>query len=373
MIPPVAPSTLDSNLQFAALHRNLTTSSLNPDGSTRATSEAHVPISGALHANLLRAAKKELLRSSLRNIIAASEGGGGDDVLNQLPELRELAGTISILLDEAPSMNLNEEEYDLLGPDVDAFQDHLQKIAGAVSKDLQRQHDLLCKVASPSPSPAQDVTLATHQANSKRTLHKTASTISSQSPNSLPSLLQPLLPETPNPALQAPRTALSNTALQHSSVHRTLLTTTLTHLERTTHGLHARHTKARSAHLGAVAAALAKRIEVLYLQSRNRVYNVDVQGALGNYQRHLAAVGRGLEERQGMLGEVVREFDDVGMDGGGLDSGHGQRGLMREVGRRYGEILREIEVVKEEMAKLERSGGGSGKHSGSERARVGKR
>lgn len=366
MIPPVAQSILDSNPQLASLHRHLTTNLLNPDASTSAIGEAHDSASAALRSHLLRTAKEELLRSSLKDVATASRGREDNDVLEVTPGLSELVATTSMLLDEAQSTNLSQEDYELLGPDIDAFYDNLQEIAVTVSQNLQRQHHLLCKIASAATSPPQDSSSERHAANSKRSLHKTANTrtttapASSSSPFSLPALLRPLLPVSPNSALVSSLETLSNTALQHNGVHRTLLTTTLTHLERTTLGLYARYTKARSTHLSAVATALAKRIEVVYLQSRNRVYCVDIQRALKNYQEHLDAVEGGLEEREGMLRDVIEEFDDVGLGGATLDGGQRQRGMMREVGRRYGEILREIEVVKEEMVKLDHGGGGGG-------------
>jgi hypothetical protein len=101
-----------------------------------------------------------------------------------------------------------------------------------------------------------------------------------------------------------------------------------------------------------VATGLAKRIEAVYLQNRNRVYSVDVQRALKNYQHHLDTVEDGLEEREAMLRGVVEEFDEVGSSEDGIDGGKIQSGLMREVGKRYGEVLREIEIVKAEMKKL---------------------
>jgi diphthamide biosynthesis protein 3 len=352
MIPPIGPSVLASNPQFASLHKHLTSNLLDLDASTHATNESHTSVSRALLPHLLRATREELLRSSLRNIAALSEERRDEDVLKLPPELKELVGTISMLLDEAPSMNLNEDDYDLLGPDIDAFHDMLNEVAGAVAADLERLHDLLCKISSASTSPPRDPSSARCAANSKRSLHKlSTNTSSSLLPNSLPTLLHPLLPSVPNPALQSSLTTASDTTLQHASAHRTLLSTTVTHLERTTHGLYARHTKARSAHLSAIATALAKRIEVAYLQSRNRIYRTDVQRALGNYSRHLETVGRELEERERTLRGVLEEYDDVGVDG--IGTGKEQRGPMREVGRRYGKVLWEIEAVKAEIAKLE--------------------
>lgn len=363
MIPPVSPSMLEANTQFASLHRHLTTHRLNPDASTRGGSEAESPVSGALRRFLLQTAREGLLRSSLRNIAARSQERAerAENEVGKLSlELRDAVDTISMLLDEAPSTRLSEEDYKLLAPDMDAFCDHSEEVAGVVSNDLQRQHDLLCKIVSAPTSAAREPSPAKSAANSKRPLHRVANTTtsttttsssspSSASPESLSTLLQPLLPSIPNPALQSALSSLSKTTLQHATVHRSLLSTSLTQLERTTHGLHARHTKARSAHLSAVATALAKRIQMVYLQRRNMVYKPEVQVALRNYQRHLEEVMVGLEGREEELRAVLKEYDDVGQD---VDDGQGPRGVMREVGRRYGEVLREIELVEKDIARL---------------------
>jgi diphthamide biosynthesis protein 3 len=353
MIPPIATAIIESNPQFASLHKHLTTNLLNPDGSTYAISQSHTSVSQSLHSYLLRIAKEELLRLSLRSVAAASDRNGKTDAFNITREAKESIGTISLILDEAPSLQLSEEDYDLLAPGIDAFHSSLGEVASVASKYLQRQHDLLCKLAS-AAYPTQDLSSTKHKANTKRFLNKNTS--SHLAPSSLSVLLQPLLPTIPNPALHSSLASLADTTLQHASAHRALLTTTITHLERITHGLYARCTKARSAHLSAVAIALAKRIEMVYLQSRNRLYSVDVQEALGNYQSHLQSVEHELEERQRTLRKVLEEFDTVSLDGAGANAGNGQRGMMREVGRRYGEVLRETETVKDEIQKIENDG-----------------
>jgi hypothetical protein len=353
MIPSIDPSVIELNPQFASLHKHVATNLLNPDASTRATIEPHALVSDALHLHLLRAAKEELLRSSLRNVATESKRKADSDALEWPPEFRELVGTISMVLDEAPNTTLDAEDYDLLAPEIDAFHNNIGIVAGALSKDLQKQHDVLCKIAGAAAASAAAAPL---QATTKRSTHSRTTPSSSSSSGSLQTLLQPILPTIPDNLLQASVQNLANTTRQHAHIHRTLLTTTFTHLERTTYGLHARHAKARSAHLRAVATALEGRIKVQYLQCRNKLYRTDVQSALGNYQRHLKDVETGLEERKAVLRGLVDEYDAVEpSDGGGVvNAGQGQNGLMREVGRRYGEVLRDIELVKQEIEKLER-------------------
>ncbi len=355
MIPPIACSILESNSQFASLHRHLTTTLLNPDASTRALSEAptRTSTSQALHSHLLQAAKQELLQSSLSNLASRSLEQEDGKVPNLTLKQREIVGTISMILDEAPSLDLDEDDYDLLMPEIGTFHDSIREIAVPVSGDLQHQHNVLCEIASPTP-PSIDPASRRQLPNSKRTLHKP---LLSSTP-SLSALIRPLLPEMPPATLHSSLTSLYATTLQHSSTHLTLLRTVLTHLELTTHGLHARYTKARAAHLSTVATALAKRIKMMYLRSRNGLYNTRVQTALANYQRHLEEVERGAKEREWDLRGVVEEYENVGlasdMEGGGEgEEGGGKKGVMMEVGRRYGEVLREIERVREEVQRLE--------------------
>lgn len=114
---------------------------------------------------------------------------------------------------------------------------------------------------------------------------------------------------------------------------------------------------------------MAKRIQVVYLQSRNRVYSADAQSALANYRRHLAQAMVELQDRRDVLMAVLGEYDHVRCDAGRGESGSGsggedaarQRGVMGQVGTRYGEVLREIELVKKEIGKLESGGDGVGK------------
>ncbi len=357
MIPPIARSILESNSQFASLHRHLTTDLLNPDASTRALSEAHTSTSQALRSHLLQAAKEELLKSSLGNLATRSVEDEDGKVPNLTRKQREIVGTISMILDEAPSLDLDEDDYDLLMPEIDTFYDSIREIAVLVSGDLQHQHNILCKIASPTSSSI-DAASTKQVANSKRTIHKPALS----STLSLPALLHPLLPEIPPATLYSSLTSLYATTIQHSTTHLTLLRTVLTHLELTTHGLHARHTKARAAHLDTVATALAKRIKMMYLRSRNGLYNAHVQTALTNYQRHLEEVEGEVKEREWNLRGVVEEYENVGLrldlESGGEGEDEGKKGVMGEVGRRYGEVLREIERVREEVQRLESADGG---------------
>jgi hypothetical protein len=343
MIPPISPSILESNPQFASLYKHLTANLLNPDASTRAICEAQAPVSEARRPHLIRAAKEELLRCRLRNLFAASEDREDKDVLAVPPELRELILTISMLLDEESNTSLDQDDYDLLRPEIDTFHDEVEIIAAAVSKDLQRQHEILCKIASASQ--LQTLPSWKTAANSKRKM-KCSDYLSSPS---LPSLLSPLLPAVPSREMQSSFASLAATTSAHTNLHRHLLSTTITHSERVIHGLQTRHLKARSAHLSVAAMGLAKRIQVLYLTGRRDIYRPDVQHAIEIYARYLEGLKQQLEDTERICQEELVFYENVGLEEGGK----GQRWIMKEVGRRYGELLQAVEDVKGEIQKLE--------------------
>lgn len=344
MIPPFLPSALEVNPQFAALYHHLTTDLLNPDGSTRAVSESQVLASERLRPHRIRSAKEELLRSQLRNVATGSKEREEKDVLGIPADIVGLTGTISMLLDEESSTSLSQDDYDLLQPEVDAFSRSIGTVAATVSKALQSQHDVLCKIASAS----QPQLLPSNRAaaNSKRKLRHTENL----SLPSLPSLLVPLLPTVPNRELQSVLAGLAATTTAHSILHRQLLSTTITHAEGIVHGVQTRYTKARAAHLSVVAMGLAKRIQVLCLTARRDIYRPDVQDALRRYAEHLQGLEQQLEERERVCTKEIELYENVGVD----EEGNGQKGIMREVGRRYGELLKAIEGVKREVDRLER-------------------
>lgn len=348
MIPPISPSTLEANPQFASLHERLITSILNPDASTRASEGAQATVSDALHPHLIRSAKEEILRSTLGIVAAASQEWGEKEKEKEKDEheltreLREQIGTIFMLLNDESSMSLSRDDHRLLQPDIDAFHKDIYIFASAVSRVLQTQHSTFCKIASASqpqlPLPIKPA------ANSKRKLKYTENDTPS-----LSHLLAPLLHPFPHPSLQLSLSSLTATTIAHTAIHRCLLSTSITHSERLIHGLQTRRLKARSAHLSAVAVCLARRVQVLYLTARRKLYAPNVQAALGRYGRYLEGMRSEMEQQEGLCREEVETFDEVRADGG-------QRGIMREVGRRYGELLTGIEGVKEEIEKLKQRG-----------------
>jgi diphthamide biosynthesis protein 3 len=315
MIPPIAPTLLEANPQFAFLYKHVTTQLLNPDASTRSISLSHDPVAKRLRQHHVQAAKYDILRRSLYSFTA-------DESLSS--ELVELALNIATYLSEAPTMNLGPEAHDFMVPEVEEFQDNLDTIAPLLSKHIQEQRDSLLPLTVTSSSPTKPV-----KSTSSPSL---ASTLSTRL-TSLHALQTQTLPTT--------NTALSNTLSTLLHAHTAHLAALIRHLELHTHGTQSRHTHARAAYLSTVAAGLEAKVQTLALQARHAVYTPTVQHALVSYSSHLRDFRERLREREEMVKRELDLYEDVGGDG------------LKECARRYGTVVKEIEVVKGEIARLE--------------------
>src|SRR5271154_2843205 len=141
MIPPIAPTLLEANPQFAFLYKHVTTQLLNPDASTRSISFSHDPVAKRLRQHHVQVAKHDILRRSLYSFTA-------DESLPS--DLVELVLNIATYLSEAPTMNLSREAHDFMVPEVEEFQDNLDTIAPLLSKHIQEQRDSFLPLTVPS-------------------------------------------------------------------------------------------------------------------------------------------------------------------------------------------------------------------------------
>lgn len=325
MIPPIDPTLLEANPQFAFLYKHVTTQLLNHDASTRSISLSHDPVAKRLRQHHVQAAKYDILRRSLYSFT----------VDENLPsELIELVLSMATYLSEAPTMNLSPEAHDLMVPEVEEFQDNLEAIAPLLSKHIQEQRDSLLPLAVTSSSPA------------KPTRSTSSPSLAS---NISPRLIS--LHTLQTQTLPTNNTALSNTLSTLLRAHTTHLAALIRHLELHTHGAQSRHTHARATYLSTVAAGLEAKVQILALQARHAVYTPTVQRALVSYSSHLRDYREKLREREEMVKRELDLYEDVGGDG------------LKECVRRYGTVAKEIEVVKGEIARLEDGQRVSGRRS----------
>lgn len=74
------------------------------------------------------------------------------------------------------------------------------------------------------------------------------------------------------------------------------------------------------------------------------LYTSETVAALERYKVHLRDARARLEEQRGLAVEELARYGDVG--------GSGDGGALAEIARRYGELVREIENVRMEIARL---------------------
>ena len=103
---------------------------------------------------------------------------------------------------------------------------------------------------------------------------------------------------------------------------------------------------------------------LLKLQVAASIYTPETVSALNKYRQHLGRVWELLRERRKRAIQELRAYgdnDNVDLkeegheddrdDGSGTD--FGDRGPMREIARRYGDLVADIETVKAEIRRLE--------------------
>jgi diphthamide biosynthesis protein 3 len=166
---------------------------------------------------------------------------------------------------------------------------------------------------------------------------------------------------------------MAATATKLMAVRAGILERMVVVLERAKHGALARAVRARAEHLAAVAQGIEGKVEYVFtphfciiyggarwnrrgfdfLLTRRRVaklkiaatlYTPETVAALERYKVHLRDVRARLEEERGLAVEELGRYGDVG--------GSGDGGALVEIARQYGELVREVENVRMEIARL---------------------
>lgn len=332
MIPPLHPSLLASNPQFAALHKTLTTRLLDPDASTKATNTAHLSLEEEFTKILTQTTRQRTLLETLRDIAISDRDHKHDheDTLNLPSELRELIYVVSTSLLAGPILNLTPSHAVILSSKIQELQSLLPRLLPALSSTLTNHQKHLYALSTTSPSHQSTPSLppppivhlhlldtTTHLYNLLTTLHTTTTTL-----NSTLTLLL----------------TLSTTYLTHL----------LTHLSGHTHSTLSRSHLSTSTHTLTMASTLLSKLQLLNLESRRSTYSPSTQTALSNYASHLDLLLQDLTATVRTLEDELRLYAEC--DGRGGET-------MGQLARRYGEVLRETAEVKADVERLE---GGQG-------------
>jgi hypothetical protein len=92
------------------------------------------------------------------------------------------------------------------------------------------------------------------------------------------------------------------------------------------------------------------------LDTAATLYTPEVVTALDRYRQHLRETRERLEEQQGRVLEELKAYEGVDSEAhepsARSDKEHFESGPMREIARRYGSLIKEIEAVKLEIQRL---------------------
>ncbi|KAJ5224049.1 hypothetical protein N7468_008591, partial [Penicillium chermesinum] len=358
------------NPQFKRLYENLTTTLLNPDGSTRATSKD--PVRAAAVEELkqcqIRRAKKQIQQQTLRRLAFASDSELLDDFHDNLALISLYLETPSSALDQDQPLDqsqslghLHDNALSLLQPEFETFCSNIPSFITQFSNILSKASHDLRAIASTNPDnndldenmpgPSHSRSLSTHNARARardrrvRTSMAPAPLLSSILNDRVRALRFLQLEELPAKRREMAALAADVIAAQAQVLERTVLL-----LERAKHGALARATKAKAEHLATVAQGVEGKLEYVPLIATT-LYTPETLAALSRYQRHLRETKARLDERRESAIEELKRYGDIeATRAGGAERVEG--GTLAEIARRYGLLVREVDSVRMEIARL---------------------
>ncbi|KAL3437403.1 hypothetical protein BDV09DRAFT_17464 [Aspergillus tetrazonus] len=352
MIPPCDPTILEHNPLFKRLHRHLTASLLNPDGSTRTTDAqpARREVIMELRGCRMRNAKKQIKKQMLRQLAL--------DPDNELPdECREPLAIVSLYLEASPNkLDQIRDPRDgvdvdtLLAPDFEQFYAKLPFIMPHFTRALASALHDLRSLANAGDRAALSNT-STEGSRSRmqvRCRPKAArqDPLGPQLSERLQNLRHLQLSE-----LAGARTRMAGTAAEVLAMRAAILERTVTLLERTKHGAMARATKAKAEHLAAVARGVEGKLRVMRLDALAAIHTLEVNAALSHYFQHLRNARERLEERRRLVLNELKAYEDVYSS---TIKGPTKLGPIVGIVRQYGFLIKQIEDVKSEIRRLQR-------------------
>ncbi|KAI1750441.1 hypothetical protein F4782DRAFT_509728 [Xylaria castorea] len=368
MLPPVDDGVLKNNPRFEKLYNTITTSILNPDGSTKIDSSAQQrdAVRQELKAYRLKAARVKLICTAISTAVPNQTTQSTNQEQQQPrqprkdqhrrlksdsqsqtqtqpqpqtlqtpslpPDLLELLILIPPFLNNASTLPPPSVALLLTSPPFTDLPTLFPRVLELVSARLTAQAKTLARVLSPSTNPSY--------------IHRAIP--------SLPSVATSLVSDlaTTKTNLSHARLATTAALTRHLSQHTEALTLLLRALE-TKHGLVARSSELRAEEARQEAHAWALAAEALLWETRLLAYPPEARAALVNYRQHLRDAGRRLEDtsrvREAELADYGVDIDkrasrDLGT-GPGL-RGHRRRATVDETKER---TMREMARVWREM------------------------
>ncbi|KAJ3478233.1 hypothetical protein NLG97_g8634 [Lecanicillium saksenae] len=338
----VDDQVLDNNPDFARLYKTLTTSILNPDGTSKRSKESkeNETIRNQADQHRLRAAKQHLLEKAIATASPTDQsrqapGSGApsgpyaprDSIHNDHSEsLLDLLLLLPPLLDSSNSSSLSPDAAALLldSKPLSDLSSTASELASLVSTNLHASALDLTRLTHPSSNPQRHIPALENDYASLRD------------------------------QLGAARANLLVTRLRTVSALTQLLHMDAEILARLVRCLEAKHGPvARSLELRAAEVALlAQKTESEAAQTlsglRDEVYSPEVVSALRTYGAHLRdAKVRGAER----VRNLQRELREYGVDAGN-GGGSAKEKMMREMARAHEEIGRQVDEVTLDLERL---------------------
>ncbi|KAK4186500.1 hypothetical protein QBC35DRAFT_475386 [Podospora australis] len=343
MIPPVEDSVLQDNPEFAALYTTLTSVILNPDGSTRKDPAAkkRAAVKKQLDGYRLKAAKEHLLINAIATATPKAETPkpaaptlrrttrSQQAQLAPSPELPQPLLDLLLLLPpilSPSSSSIPPDQVTLLltSPPLSQLPQHLPALASAVSTSLHASAVQLARIANPQTNPS--------------FLHR-----------AIPSL--PAQASTLQDTLASRKANLTRSRLASATSVSLLLDAQIIVIAKLLKSLEAKH--------GPVARSLEYRITEVALeaeeqrlknalglvQARKEVYTPEAIRALRGYGNHLRDAKARLGER---VNHLRAELEEYAAD-------KGKEKVMREMGRVYKDMGRQVEEVRGDLERLGRA------------------
>ncbi|KAI9849012.1 MAG: hypothetical protein M1837_005903 [Sclerophora amabilis] len=309
MFPPIEQCVCEKNPQFFALYKQLTTSTLKPDGSTREKGPKLTERSfdEDLKNAQRESAKSDILRNSLSCVSTNTK---------EIPEeLQEVVELLSALL----TSDLDLETKELLQDDVEFFKDHIKPIGVSLSQYLRQTMVDLSAIAKPLLSV-------------DRPLNKIST------PDSVNSQHLQLLDS--HEQLAAQRIKLTTTACAVLDAHVRLFEAIIRVLEQTKHGSVARNVKAQAEHLAVVAESMEAKLRLMKHDALSAIYTEEVRTALTRYEDHLQDTDVRMRQRQKTAEEELARYASKGGDD------------MKDIVARYDGVLKETEAIRMDIKRL---------------------
>ncbi|KAJ5762448.1 uncharacterized protein N7511_005830 [Penicillium nucicola] len=376
MIPPCDPSILEHNPQFKRLYENLTKNLLDADGSTRSQSAS--PARTAAVEDLKQCqnqnAKKRIKERTLRQLAFALDSGLPAECHDNLAIITLYLETPRSALDldapkpdseDATTNTSQDETLSLLGPDFEAFYSNIPAFilpfTNILSSSLHDARTLAATADSPAdqdqgpaqgpgaPASSRPNHNSRARARDRRVRSSMASVplLSEQLAKRVRALRTIQLSELPEARREMAATAAGVVAVRAKVLERTVVI-----LERAKHGALARATRAKADHLATVAQGIEGKLEVMKLEIAATIYTPETIAALTRYKQHLRQIRERLEDAHEMAIQELKTCGDVEASDSAGDIPV-DRDTVAGIARQYGVLVRDVETVQMEIARLE--------------------